>query len=80
MKLSETGAVPNEPTAEVVRELQLPLKNMEYTVQSYLLENASRLDPETRLLLAGLRDSLAMMAWHTSQSYRPEQEKKHRAA
>lgn len=45
--------------ADLVSGLQLPLMNMETTIQMYLLANGARLDPETRLLLAGVRDGLS---------------------
>ncbi|MEL6478835.1 MAG: hypothetical protein AAFR17_16005 [Pseudomonadota bacterium] len=45
-----------------VSDLHLPLKNMAFTIHHYLLENGTRLDWETRFLLAGLRDSLSTMA------------------
>lgn len=36
--------------------IQMPLENLAFTVESYLLANGTRLDTETRILLAGVRD------------------------
>ncbi|MEM0922229.1 MAG: hypothetical protein AAGI13_04245 [Pseudomonadota bacterium] len=41
-----------------VDDLHMPLRNMAFTIQHYLLENGMRLDWRTRYFLAGLRDSL----------------------
>ena len=41
---------------EVVSDVQLPLDNLSYTIEAYLLANGARLDTETRFLLAGIRD------------------------
>ena len=41
---------------EVLSRVQLPLENIEFTLEQYLLENGQRLDTETRILLAGVRD------------------------
>ena len=42
--------------ADVVSDIQIPLDNLAYTVQAYLLANGPRLDTDTRFLLAGIRD------------------------
>ena len=42
--------------AKVVSDVQMPLDNLSYTIEAYLLANGSRLDTETRFLLAGIRD------------------------
>lgn len=41
---------------EVVSDVQMPLDNLSYTIEEYLLANGARLDTETRFLLAGIRD------------------------
>ena len=41
---------------EVLSGVQLPLENVEFALEQYLLENSQRLDTETRILLAGVRD------------------------
>lgn len=41
---------------EVMSRVQLPLENVEFTLEKYLLDNGQRLDTETRILLAGVRD------------------------
>ena len=41
---------------EVLSGVQLPLENVEFALEQYLLENGQRLDTETRILLAGVRD------------------------
>jgi hypothetical protein len=48
--------------AEVVSDVQIPLDNLAYTVEAYLLANGPRLDTETRLLLAGIRDCAGRVA------------------
>jgi hypothetical protein len=48
--------------AEVVSDVQIPLDNLAYTVEAYLMANGSRLDVETRLLLAGVRDCAGRVA------------------
>ena len=41
---------------EVMSGVQLPLENVEFALEQYLLSHGQRLDPETRILLAGVRD------------------------
>jgi hypothetical protein len=41
---------------EVICAVQLPLENVEYALDQYLLDHGPRLDTETRVLLAGVRD------------------------
>lgn len=48
--------------AEVVADVQIPLDNLAYTVEAYLMANGARLDTETRLLLAGVRDCAGRVA------------------
>ena len=48
--------------AAVVSDVQIPLDNLAYTVEAYLLANGARLDTETRLLLAGIRDCAGRVA------------------
>jgi hypothetical protein len=48
--------------AEVVSDVQIPLDNLAYTVDAYLMANGPRLDTETRLLLAGVRDCAGRVA------------------
>lgn len=42
--------------AEVISDIQMPLENLAFTIEEYLLANGIWLDTETRLLLAGVRD------------------------
>lgn len=42
--------------AAVVSDVQIPLDNLAYTVEAYLLAHGARLDTDTRFLLAGIRD------------------------
>ena len=51
-----------EVLAEVVSDVQIPLDNLAYTVEAYLMANGTRLDIETRLLLAGIRDCAGRVA------------------
>ena len=48
--------------ADYVNSVALPLKNLEFLINDYLMANGTRLDVETRLLLAGVRDSLDRVA------------------
>ncbi len=48
--------------AEVVTDVQISLENLAYTVEAYLMANGVRLDTETRLLLAGVRDCAGRVA------------------
>lgn len=48
--------------AEVVSDVQIPLDNLAYTIESYLMANGCRLDTETRFLLAGIRDCADLVA------------------
>ena len=41
---------------EVMSGVQLPLENVEFALEQYLLSHGQRLDVETRILLAGVRD------------------------
>jgi len=41
---------------EVICAVQLPLENVEFALDQYLLAHGPRLDTETRILLAGVRD------------------------
>lgn len=43
-------------------DVELPLKNIEFTIQQYLMAHGARLDTETRLLLAGVRDCVGRIA------------------
>ena len=41
---------------EVMSGVQLPLENVEFALEQYLMSHGQRLDTETRILLAGVRD------------------------
>jgi hypothetical protein len=41
---------------KVMSAVQLPLENVEFALEQYLLSHGQRLDTETRVLLAGVRD------------------------
>ena len=43
-------------------DVEIPLKNIEFTIQQYLMANGARLDTETRALLAGVRDGVGRIA------------------
>jgi hypothetical protein len=49
----------------VFTDVRLPLENIEYTIEQYLLTNGTWLDTETRFLLAGVRDSVRQVAGRT---------------
>lgn len=50
---------------EVISAVQLPLENLEFALEQYLLANGQRLDAETRALLAGVRDCVGRVAGST---------------
>ena len=52
---------------ELVKGVALPLKNLEFLIDEYLMANGCWLDTETRVLLAGVRDSLGRVACSTAQ-------------
>ena len=55
-----------DPTMrEMLEGVQIPLENVEYTIEQYLLANGARLDTETRFLLAGVRDCVGRVAGST---------------
>ena len=47
---------------DVVEGVALPLKNLEFMIDQYLMANGCRLDVETRYLLAGVRDCVGRVA------------------
>lgn len=47
---------------ELVSDVQLPLENIEFVIEQYLMANAVWLDPETSILLAGVRDGVGKIA------------------
>jgi len=49
----------------LMADIQMPLENIEFTIEQYLLDNGTRLDPETRFLLARVRDSVGRVAVST---------------
>ena len=56
----------DDPTMrEMLEGVQIPLENVEYTIEQYLLANGARLDTETRFLLAGVRDCVGRVAGST---------------
>lgn len=58
---------------EVLSAVQLPLENVEFALEQYLLSNGQRLDTETRVLLAGVRDCVGRVADSTRHLARHEQ-------
>lgn len=52
----------DNPDLEMLDDVEIPLKNIEFTIQQYLLANGARLDTETRILLAGIRDCVGRVA------------------
>lgn len=47
---------------EVVSDIEIPLENLVYTIEAYLMANGTWLDTETRFLLAGVRDCADRLA------------------
>lgn len=44
------------------RSVRLPLENIAFVLEQYVLDNGSWLDPQTRWLIAGIRDSVREVA------------------
>ena len=55
--------------------VQLPLENVEFTIEQYLLANGPRLDTETRVLLANVRDCIGNVAGSTRDLVRKREER-----
>ncbi|MDH3665796.1 MAG: hypothetical protein OEN23_02595 [Paracoccaceae bacterium] len=53
---------PPDNFGQVLSRVQLPLSNAEYALEQFLLSNGPRLDTETRMLLAGVRDCIGRVA------------------
>ena len=51
--------------ARAIVGVQLPLENVEFTIEQYLLDHGPRLDTETRVLLANVRDCIGNVAGST---------------
>jgi hypothetical protein len=47
---------------EVIGAVQLPLENVEFALEPYLLDNGQRLDTEPRVLLASIRYCVGRIA------------------
>lgn len=58
--------------AEIISDVQIPLDNLAFTVEEYLLANGTRLDIETRALLAGIRDCAGLLSARLRFVARPE--------
>jgi len=56
---------------EVLGAVQLPLENLEFALDQYLLLHGQRLDTETRILLAGARDCVGRVAVTAQRLARP---------
>ncbi len=63
---SELGQGPDcDRIGEVISAVQLPLENVEFALEQYLLAHGQRLDTETRVLLAGVRDCVGRVVVST---------------
>jgi len=62
LNCDRSGVAGGEFVGDVIGTVQLPLANVEFTLEQYLLENGQRLDTETRILLAGVRDCVGRVA------------------
>ena len=59
-----------DPVTHAYVGVQLPLENVEFTIEQYLLDNGQRLDTETRVLLANVRDCIGSVAGSTREILR----------
>jgi hypothetical protein len=57
----------DDEVGKVLADVQLPLENVEYTIEQFLLDRGTRLDLETRCLLATVRDCVGRIAGSTRQ-------------
>ena len=64
----------DDPMAHAIAGVQLPLENVEFTIEQYLLNHGPRLDTETRVLLAKVRDCIGNVAGSTRAIVRDRQE------
>ncbi|MDT8345075.1 MAG: hypothetical protein RQ752_11670 [Thermohalobaculum sp.] len=53
---------PDAAPGEALRRVELPLRDLEFAVQCYLLDHGVRLDTGTRRFLAGLRDAIGALS------------------
>lgn len=60
---------------EVMSAVQMPLENVAFALEQYLLANGQRLDAETRALLAGTRDCVGRVAVTTRRLVKHECER-----
>ena len=60
----------DDPMAHAIVGVQLPLENVEFTIEQYLRNHGPRLDTETRVLLANVRDCIGSVAGSTRQILR----------
>ncbi|MGF1447729.1 MAG: hypothetical protein ACFBRM_16245 [Pikeienuella sp.] len=59
---------------DMLTSIRLPLENLEFTIEAFLLANGARLDTETRILLAGVRDCVGRVAVSSRRLETREQE------
>jgi hypothetical protein len=57
---------------EVLSGVEIPLENVAFAVEQYLLSHGQRLDAETRVLLAGVRDCVGRVVVSARQLSRHE--------
>ncbi|HUF56200.1 MAG TPA: hypothetical protein VMM55_06520 [Thermohalobaculum sp.] len=50
---------------QILRRVHLPLENLEFTIDSYIQDNATLLDRQTRTMLIAVRENVHRLA-HTS--------------
>lgn len=65
MTRQDSAVEDRDRIGQVMTSVQIPLENIEFTIEKYLLDNGCRLDTETRFLLARVRDSVARVAVST---------------
>lgn len=71
--VSSARATPEKDRiGEVMSAVQLPLENVEFALDQYLLSHGPRLDTETRVLLAGVRDCVGRVVVSTRRLARSE--------
>lgn len=64
----------NKQVSEVLEDVRIPLLNIEHALEQYLHHHRTRLDPETRFLLAGVRECIGRVAISTNEIIEREYE------
>lgn len=73
-QVSEADGIGEVGIGELMSAVELPLENVEFALEQYLLAHGQRLDGETRALLAGVRDCVGRVVVSTRRLSRQDHE------